>query len=430
MTTLLRVTRRCAICEHRSEHRLVASVSRAGAPDLDFRPPERERSLVYRAVQECPACGYCAADIGQAGESAAEVVGSRAYQQLRRDAGTPPPASCLLRASLIEVWAGRFVAGGYRALEAAWVCDDLGAPRYPDAARRCRDRAIELFAAVRSRGQRFARTPGAERLLMVDLLRRAGRLEEARRLAEEGSGPGVGSRERAVLRFQLALLAEGDLDAYTMDVAVRAGPARAVPAYLGEVWPSRRDPADAWPHDTAAFLAVARRCRSLAGLWLRLPRLDWLLWLYGRSEVLRHAEGLGGFCGWCLRQALRAVPPEAPGAAALGAMVAGAEGRIAGRVTSVEWAEAVIRYVRRRPTLERSEAESRVFEAARRVGDRRFVDLVEAAEAALVVVPLRRRRGGPLPVAASRLRAFVPNPFRAPEGSRRRSRRPPAGPRP
>ena len=418
MTTWAEVTRLCAVCGHESQHTVVTSTTAFGSPDLDLRPPELARRLVALAVQECPACGYCAADITLAPAGTPATVASDEYQQLRHDRSCPQEASWFLCAAFVAERSRQFAVGGREALNAAWVCDDAGAM---EAAQRCRARAVELFERARARGQRFAGRRGDEDLLLVDLLRRAGRAEEAEQLVRAGLARERRRTANAVLRFQLMLLAEADTQAYPLAMASIVGPCGTVPEFLREFWPSRREPVEAWPDDPARFLDVAARHSSLAALWQGLPRAAWLLWLYGRAGVAHNARALGRFWGWCLRRAVEAMPRETPGTPELSEMVAKAEGRLTGEASPAEWNEALIWHVRRRPADERSQDEAQIFWTCRRTGDRpegaaRVAAARDASAIALAILGRPgRKRQDEAAVQAQKIREVLANPFPDPD---------------
>ena len=80
MTTIDPVDVTCAVCGAVSEHLVLGSTNTMGPPDLDMRPAPMARWTLGEQIQRCPQCGYCASDISEAGETAAEVVRNEAYQ--------------------------------------------------------------------------------------------------------------------------------------------------------------------------------------------------------------------------------------------------------------------------------------------------------------------------------------------------------------
>lgn len=97
------------------------------------------------------------------------------YRDVLRRSKLPRLARSLFCAALVHDAAGRPEASAWRFLEAAWACDDK---RARGQARTCRERAAEMFHRALETGE--AETHEAVVLtLTADLLRRAGRFDEA-----------------------------------------------------------------------------------------------------------------------------------------------------------------------------------------------------------------------------------------------------------
>ena len=58
MTTIGEVERTCALCGKTSEQMTLGSTNAMGAPDLDLRPSEMQRSTMYLWIEHCVHCGY------------------------------------------------------------------------------------------------------------------------------------------------------------------------------------------------------------------------------------------------------------------------------------------------------------------------------------------------------------------------------------
>ena len=102
-------------------------------------------------------------------------------------------------------------------LSAAWACDDSGVE---EQARICRDRAVEMLAAAMEGGDVPASNPVGH-VVLADVLRRAGRFEEAMAacaVAESGllSEDGEESRTAAVIAFIRALAEAADDDVHVV----------------------------------------------------------------------------------------------------------------------------------------------------------------------------------------------------------------------
>ncbi len=216
MTTVRPSTQTCCVCGTSIECMVLASISAFGSPDLDLRPPEMARYTLGDQLQECPECGYVNGDLGRPTEGAAEAIRAESYVELRRRSDIPEAASRFARYALLRQSDRR--AAGRALLSAAWVCDDAFDTRHAQA---FRSRAADALLELRP----FVKPPDEPRLgaVLVDVLRRAQRFDEALALAEEilasdaeRDNPNLGS----VLRFQRRLCADRDTDCYTVADAV------------------------------------------------------------------------------------------------------------------------------------------------------------------------------------------------------------------
>jgi hypothetical protein len=110
----------------------------------------------------------------EATPTAREVVNSDAYRAQLADEDLPAFARSFLCSSMIFEEHGDEAAAAQNAIEAAWVCDDED---LPGAATRCRLRAMELLRGSKP-GSLYS-DKSTEYAVIVDLLRRAGRFEDA-----------------------------------------------------------------------------------------------------------------------------------------------------------------------------------------------------------------------------------------------------------
>lgn len=176
MTTLDEARVKCQVCGNISEHPCVISTSMFGAPDLDTRPPEVQRSTLPYWVQACPSCGYCAQELTDAIPGAAERVREAAYAAQLHERGYPELADRFLCWSLLLERAGQLELAGKTSLYAAWACDDA---QEDAAARKCRTRAVALYEQALARGEAHFDQVAAEDCLLADLLRRSGEFAPA-----------------------------------------------------------------------------------------------------------------------------------------------------------------------------------------------------------------------------------------------------------
>jgi hypothetical protein len=201
MTTIRQELVTCAVCGELTQVLVMDSTSTFGPPDLDLRPAEIARSSIFAWIQRCSSCGYCAPTMDEAAPTTREVVNSDAYRTQLADEDLPELARSFLCSSMIFEEQGDEAAAAQNAIEAAWVCDDEDLPA---AATRCRLRAIELLRADQS----------TDYALIVDLLRRAGRFEDAIAQADAALADEEGELV-AVLAFSRSLALARDSGRYT-----------------------------------------------------------------------------------------------------------------------------------------------------------------------------------------------------------------------
>lgn len=217
MTRLYNEKARCAVCGTETEYTGIRSTNAFGSSDLDTRPPEMKRSTIFAWVQRCPECGYCASDISKAPSQAATLVHSPEYARQLTDSTFPELANGFLCKALIDESAADYAAAAWALIHAAWACDDA---EKPEPAKTCRSKAIDLIEKVLANGQQVAEQDGADTAIRVDLLRRAGRLIEARHLISTKRPASTEDIISKMLDFQYVLLAKGDETCHTIAEAL------------------------------------------------------------------------------------------------------------------------------------------------------------------------------------------------------------------
>jgi hypothetical protein len=249
----------CAVCDQQSGHTFLTSQSSFWpdfGPELDTRPSEL---LPKFCIQVCPSCRYCARDISQDIPGAAGIVASPAYREQFESTAYPELANRFLCWGMILQAAGDLAMAGWANTLAAWHCDDEAARstgcdyqtagslmteyraflltwavilraatlgrldlrhravwrRYHEvtlrAARLCRGAAVDLFRQAFDREQGFAPEPGAEDAIIVDLLRRSGRWEEALSRCRSGLAKGPEPKFAKIFGYQARLIQGRDL---------------------------------------------------------------------------------------------------------------------------------------------------------------------------------------------------------------------------
>lgn len=213
MTTLTNVADVCKLCGAEASFYDVAPTNTFGAPDLDTRPPEMERSTMPYWIRRCPLCGYCAPELAKGVKRARAIVQSDDYRRQLDDDAYPELANLFLCRSIIQEQLAKYADAGWAAVHAAWVCDD----EKPERAAGCRQRALELFERAAANGQSFMADRASERILCADLLRRCGDFDRAVSVCDEGLAAKAKGFLRQVLAYERALAAAGDGGCHGLD---------------------------------------------------------------------------------------------------------------------------------------------------------------------------------------------------------------------
>jgi hypothetical protein len=167
----------CGRCGKNSAHTMLSGAIPSGVPDLDMRPAEPARSTLFAWLQYCPNCGYCAPDISQAPRNAA-ALSSAAYQAALHRPDFPEVARWFL-AYAVSCSPVSPLDAAHAFLHTAWVCDDHRLDREAAVAR-------QLSASWFLKCKPFPTDEAglANAAVLVDVLRRCGRFEEAARECE------------------------------------------------------------------------------------------------------------------------------------------------------------------------------------------------------------------------------------------------------
>ncbi len=209
--------RHCAVCGTIARPPFVMPMAE-GAPDLDFRPGEPARATLAQWIQTCRNCVAAAPDLAALPLSAAEVVRSENYKWLERHGAHVRPHLRWARLCAAHLRGAVF-------LQAAWAEDDAGNDQ----------KATELrLRAIRAWG-----TPEAAeaRMRKIDVLRRVGNFDRARMHADILLESDPDPTSAAILRFQLARIAEGDIGRHMMSSALPRAPSRPHVARVAEAKP-------------------------------------------------------------------------------------------------------------------------------------------------------------------------------------------------
>ncbi len=207
MTMLVPEMIECALCGAENEVIVVTSTNTFGSPDLDLRPAPMMREILPYEVQRCESCGYCDNDITDLVAIAAQVIIRPDYLAQLGSDEFPELANSFLCASMIQEAAGDLSSSAWAVVRAAWTCDDDGLDAQ---ARRCRQQACALIDRAHAVEQRLTGDDETESCLQVDVLRRAGMMDEAREKALLALYVKPEDQIATVLRYQISLVESGD----------------------------------------------------------------------------------------------------------------------------------------------------------------------------------------------------------------------------
>jgi tetratricopeptide (TPR) repeat protein len=164
-------------------------------------------------IQRCPSCDLAAPDLAEERDDP-RIVRSEVYRAMASRTDLPELAVSFLCWSVVAQAEGRLAQAGWACVHAAWACDDA---RNDRAAGECRERAVPLLrSAMRARP-----IPSADEVLrrvIVDLLRRQGRMEEASEACEAALAV---SPEDAALVLERHLISEGDSGSHAETEPIR-----------------------------------------------------------------------------------------------------------------------------------------------------------------------------------------------------------------
>ncbi len=198
----------CSVCGSVNTYQLVASTNAFGAPDLDLRPPEMQRSTMFAWVQVCPECGYAAADVSTHTIVQREFLESQAYLTCDGMDLRSPLAEKFYRQHMILSVEGKYKEAFFAVLHAAWACDDADDA---GSAKACRILAINILERLREADSAESES---RMLIRADLLRRSGRFDA---LIRQYSGLHFSEELLESIRaFQVRKAGEHDDSRYTV----------------------------------------------------------------------------------------------------------------------------------------------------------------------------------------------------------------------
>ncbi|GAB4176096.1 MAG: hypothetical protein Kow00108_11420 [Calditrichia bacterium] len=218
MTTSIKISKKCSVCDKTSEHEELTSTNSFGSPDLDLRPPEMKRSTMNLWIQCCPHCGYCAPDIsGYVLDFVPDIVKSEAYQEQLKDKKYPELANWFLCSAMLLEREKKYEEAGQYCLNAAWACDDA---EEEEEAVQCRKKAIEFLKMAKEAKQSFSQKPGEEEALLADLYRRTSQFDLAIQICNEGIKEQPQDQLVKILKYQIELCRKRDNTCHRIEEAL------------------------------------------------------------------------------------------------------------------------------------------------------------------------------------------------------------------
>ncbi len=221
-TTMHRQKFKCSVCGSENEYSVLTSTNAFGAPDLDLRPPEMQRSTMPMWVQECRQCGYSASEISDPCKVSPDFLKSESYIRCEGIKFESKLAAAFYKEYMIERECGEIIDAFYSVLHAAWSCDDK---KDKESAKICREKAASLASELTSSGKLNDSRRENIMLMRADILRRAGHFEEV--ISEYSSVTFKGDKRNnpdimnAILKFQIERAHAKDSKCYTIQDAVK-----------------------------------------------------------------------------------------------------------------------------------------------------------------------------------------------------------------
>lgn len=198
------VSRKCGCCGAEFDTELPPVSEKKGEFfDLDQRPPQPMRSVIYRQIFHCPECGFCFGPKNRQVDR--EFVESEEYKSCEGRQLSEGAGAYYYRLGMVSFKDRDYLNAFEAFLRAAWIFDDLGQAEF---AAKCRGRCIEM-------NDIFPPTNAYESLIRADIFRRAGRYDEFPASLKNKHYPDEISN--MVMRFEAELAKSGDCAAYTLE---------------------------------------------------------------------------------------------------------------------------------------------------------------------------------------------------------------------
>lgn len=197
------VKKRCGCCGELYELTLPPVSDEEGdVYDLDQRPPQPNRSVMYRQIFRCPKCGFVVGPKMRVVDDG--FVLREEYITCEGNNFPDGTGADFYRLGMTSFGERDYVNAFEAFLRAAWAFDDVNDE--PNA-KKCRDRCISMMNVLPGKN-------AYDYLVRADIFRRAGRFGELPADIKNAHFPD--GLSNAIMRFQEQKAAEGDTKCYTM----------------------------------------------------------------------------------------------------------------------------------------------------------------------------------------------------------------------
>ena len=201
MTTVYDGIKKCMHCGTLNDCFIVGSTITLGQPDLDTRPAPLARQTIEFKVLRCSNCNYASADIEKKIEFDDSILTSPNYLKVL-NSDYPELAKNYILASMIRESVENYNEAAFLMLHACWVLDDKGID-----AKETRLATVKLFEKTND--------IDTANLIMIDLLRRAEKYEEAKVLINKCKKSVTDKMLKRVLQCQEVLVDSSDSKCHT-----------------------------------------------------------------------------------------------------------------------------------------------------------------------------------------------------------------------
>ncbi|MBQ2654605.1 MAG: hypothetical protein IJF83_13715 [Methanobrevibacter sp.] len=211
MTIIRNFDEKCSVCGKSSPQPVLTSTNSFGYPDLDFRPPEMQRSTMNTWIHECPHCGYVAGNLEEDADFPDDFLKSDEYLSCEGNDFKSDLSKLFYRSYLISRHKGDVMMCFLSLRNCAWKCDD-----YED------ENALSIRRLALPYLDELIKTADEDKnsllLIKAYFLRRIGEFEK---LLREYEGLTIDDEVmNSVILFQLERAREGDTECYTVEDVV------------------------------------------------------------------------------------------------------------------------------------------------------------------------------------------------------------------